>query len=175
MEPINLLSSLTRKRTAQSFSSNAQIRRDCVSESTLSSGFSISISAKWNINKTLTWRLGDLSNLVASSRLSSNVARCTRVSAVSHARSLAASFGSSRNRCCRTLRKGISCGVSATWEYAAFCQMSHLNRQQLLIGDWSTDTEVYYKWLTIWCNKLILMRYKKCKLCTIYVTFNISK
>ena len=41
-------------------------------------------------------------------------ARWTSVLAVSHTTSKTASFGSIRNECCRTDRKGISCGVSTT-------------------------------------------------------------
>lgn len=62
-----------------------------------------------------TCTLGARSNLAASSLDSSSVARCTSVSAVSHTISLTGSFGSMRSRCCRTLRNGISWGVSATW------------------------------------------------------------
>jgi hypothetical protein len=99
--------------------------------------FAYCMNETWEA-RILTWRLGDLSSLVASSRLSSNVARCTRVSAVSHARSLAASLESSRNRCCRMLKKGISCGVSASWEYAAFCQTS------FKIIDWSVSISLFW-------------------------------
>lgn len=63
---------------------------------------------------SLDWTLGERRSRVASCRDSSSVARCTRVSAVSHTMSLTASFGSIRNRCCRMLRNGISCGVSLT-------------------------------------------------------------
>lgn len=60
------------------------------------------------------WMLGVRSSRVESSRFSRSVARWTSVSAVSHMMSLIASFGSMRSRCCRMLRKGYSCGVSAT-------------------------------------------------------------
>lgn len=53
-------------------------------------------------------------SLTASSCVSNSEARCTSRSAVSHIMSLTASRGSIRNRCCRILRNGISCGVSAT-------------------------------------------------------------
>lgn len=59
--------------------------------------------------------LGVRSRRVESSRFSSNVARCTSVSAQSHIISLIASFGSIRSKCWRMLRNGISCGVSATY------------------------------------------------------------
>lgn len=59
---------------------------------------------------------GDLNSRVASSRLSNSVARCTKVSAVSHTISLTASFGSILSKCCRIDRNGISWGVSATWK-----------------------------------------------------------
>lgn len=53
-------------------------------------------------------------NRMESSRFSNNVARCTRVSAVSQITSLIASLESMRNKCCKMLRNGIPCGVSAT-------------------------------------------------------------
>lgn len=53
-------------------------------------------------------------SLTASSCVSNSEARCTSRSAVSHIMSLTASRGSIRNRCCRILKNGISCGVSAT-------------------------------------------------------------
>lgn len=53
-------------------------------------------------------------SLTASSCVSNSEARCTSRSAVSHIISLTASRGSIRNKCCRILRNGISCGVSAT-------------------------------------------------------------
>lgn len=59
--------------------------------------------------------LGVRNRRVESSRFSSNVARCTSVSAQSHIISLIASFGSIRSKCWRMLRNGISCGVSATY------------------------------------------------------------
>lgn len=59
--------------------------------------------------------LGARSKRVESSRFSSNVARCTSVSVVSQMISLIGSFGSIRSKCCKMLRNGISCGVSATW------------------------------------------------------------
>lgn len=58
--------------------------------------------------------LGARSKRVESSRFSSSVARCTSVSVVSQIMSLMASFGSMRSKCCKILRNGISCGVSAT-------------------------------------------------------------
>lgn len=58
--------------------------------------------------------LGVRNKRVESSRFSSNVARCTSVSAQSHIISLIASFESIRNKCWRMLKNGISCGVSAT-------------------------------------------------------------
>lgn len=60
------------------------------------------------------WMLGVRNRRVESSRFSSNVARCTSVSAVSQMISLIASLGSIRSKCCKILRNGISCGVSAT-------------------------------------------------------------
>lgn len=60
------------------------------------------------------WMLGVRNKRVESSRFSSNVARCTSVSAVSQMISLIASLGSIRSKCCKILRNGISCGVSAT-------------------------------------------------------------
>lgn len=59
--------------------------------------------------------LGVRNKRVESSRFSSNVARCTSVSAQSHIISLIASFGSIRSKCWRMLKNGISCGVSATY------------------------------------------------------------
>lgn len=61
------------------------------------------------------WMLGVRNSRVESSRFSSNVARCTSVSAVSQMISLIASLGSIRSKCCKILRNGISCGVSATY------------------------------------------------------------
>lgn len=61
--------------------------------------------------------LGVRSKRVESSRFSSNVARCTSVSAVSQIMSLIASFESIRSKCCRMLKNGISCGVSATLKH----------------------------------------------------------
>lgn len=58
--------------------------------------------------------LGDRNSRAESSRFSINVARCTKVSAVSQIISLIASFGSIRKRCCNIFRNGTSCGVSAT-------------------------------------------------------------
>lgn len=59
--------------------------------------------------------LGVRNKRVESSRFSSSVARCTNVSAVSQIISLMASLGSIRSKCCKILRNGISCGVSATY------------------------------------------------------------
>lgn len=61
------------------------------------------------------WMLGVRNSRVESSRFSSNVARCTNVSAVSQMISLIGSLGSMRSKCCKILRNGISCGVSATY------------------------------------------------------------
>lgn len=60
--------------------------------------------------------LGVRSKRVESSRFSKRVERCTSFSVVSQIMSLIASFGSMRNKCCKILRNGISCGVSATWK-----------------------------------------------------------
>ena len=70
----------------------------------------------FNLCSDLCW-LGARNNLAESSLLSINVARCTRVSAVSHMISLTGSFGSILSKCCRMDRKGISCGVSCTLLY----------------------------------------------------------
>lgn len=68
----------------------------------------------WQWQKNLDWALGARNNLAASSRFSSNVARCTKRSAVSQIISLIASFESIRSKCWRMLKNGISWGVSAT-------------------------------------------------------------
>ena len=60
------------------------------------------------------WTLLARNSRTESSRFSSKVARCTRVSAVSQITSLMASFGSMRSKCCNMLRNGMPCGVSAT-------------------------------------------------------------
>lgn len=70
--------------------------------------------AHWNF-----CTLGVRSKRTESSRFSKSVARCTSFSVVSQMMSLIASFGSMRNKCCRILRNGISCGVSATCERTA--------------------------------------------------------